>query len=460
MKIRTKLYISSGISVFLVLTLVLVVLITSNEISRETKELDLTENVLQSVSEIDILTSEYFLFQEERMEQQWRLKYNSMGVFINSPESYWDDDEEKEFVITINNDYMSLGSSFSDLVANYDAKKKLIQENSPLEEIKKSELIEERIISKMLVTSRSMISNSLKLSDFVKDELRESQELSRNLILIVSIILATILIFTSIFAAKRISDPIVKLTRSIEEITKGKLDIQLEGSNIFEIQSLTNSLDRILASLKLAILRIGTTKEEIGLGEAIKEKEKEIEDKYKLIVKNSSGMFYIGKQDWSAEIIANSELVCGYSIKDFSKKKVSWADLIYPKDKKIVFKQGSKLIRKPGSIIQRYRIIDKNKNVRTVEDRKTSVFKSGKLQGVYGIVYDITKQVKKNGRSNNPKEKSLFRKLSKKLVQEAYREKALYDKGEKLAKEINRKKNVAKKTINKKKKVKKTTKKR
>ena len=71
-----------------------------------------------------------------------------------------------------------------------------------------------------------------------------------------------------------VSNPIKKLTKNIDQITKGNLNINLEKSNIYEIQVLTNSLNRILASLKLAILRTGASKSELGLGEAIKAKEK------------------------------------------------------------------------------------------------------------------------------------------------------------------------------------------
>jgi len=88
--------------------------------------------------------------------------------------------------------------------------------------------------------------------------------------------------------SKRISKPIEKLTKNVNEIIRGKLDIQLEKNNIFEIQMLTNSLNRILASLKLAIYRTGASKESLGLStdEAVKAKE-QAEDKYKILYESS-----------------------------------------------------------------------------------------------------------------------------------------------------------------------------
>ncbi|MCK5043751.1 PAS domain S-box protein [Candidatus Pacearchaeota archaeon] len=92
------------------------------------------------------------------------------------------------------------------------------------------------------------------------------------------IILIIIIIIISFFISRAVSKPIKKLTSSVEEITKGSLEIQLEKSKIFEVQKLTDALNRILASLKLAILRTS---------EAVKSKE-ETENKYKILYETSN----------------------------------------------------------------------------------------------------------------------------------------------------------------------------
>ncbi|VVB57803.1 Methyl sulfide methyltransferase-associated sensor [Candidatus Anstonella stagnisolia] len=72
---------------------------------------------------------------------------------------------------------------------------------------------------------------------------------------------------------------ISKISSAVEAVTKGKFDVELEQSNIYEIQALTNSFNRVLASMKLAILRTGMSKEDMGIGEALRAK-KEAEDRY------------------------------------------------------------------------------------------------------------------------------------------------------------------------------------
>jgi PAS domain S-box-containing protein len=128
-----------------------------------------------------------------------------------------------------------------------------------------------------------------------------------------------------------------------------------------------------------------------------KEREKELEDseeKYRTLSGNIPGMIYRAKADWSAEFFSHSETVCGgYLIEDLKSGKIKWLDIIHPDDKQRVFDEGSELARKPGTLTQEYRILANDGSVRWVEDHKTSTFtKEGKLVGVDGVVFDITKR--------------------------------------------------------------------
>ena len=84
------------------------------------------------------------------------------------------------------------------------------------------------------------------------------------------IILVTFVV--SFFMSYFITRPIEILTRNINEISKGNLDVNLENSEIFEINNLTESLNRVLASLKLAIHKVGVKRGEI-FEETMKAKE-------------------------------------------------------------------------------------------------------------------------------------------------------------------------------------------
>jgi PAS domain S-box-containing protein len=119
-----------------------------------------------------------------------------------------------------------------------------------------------------------------------QEEVIEDTEQINSIIRYSSVVLILLGLILSIFIARFISRPLKKITLSVDEITKGKLDIQLEKSNVFEVHKLTDSLNRVLASLKLAVLRTGVSKGELGLEEAVEKKE-EAEKKYRILYESS-----------------------------------------------------------------------------------------------------------------------------------------------------------------------------
>jgi PAS domain S-box-containing protein len=110
---------------------------------------------------------------------------------------------------------------------------------------------------------------------------------------IASIFLGLILVITlavGFVISYFISMPLIKLTKNIDEISKGNLDVELEKSEINEINNLTASLDRVMASLKLAIYKVGLKKEEI-FEEVIKAKE-QAEEKFEILLKKIDGWIW------------------------------------------------------------------------------------------------------------------------------------------------------------------------
>ncbi len=134
-----------------------------------------------------------------------------------------------------------------------------------------------------------------------------------------------------IFISGRISGPIRKLTSDVEQITKGKLDIRLGSSNIDEIRSLNESLERILASLKLAVLRTGGKKEDFAIGEAIQAK-LEAEEKYKTLFNNAKDAIIIADPKTKRLVDANkaAEKLTGYARGELIMVN---ADKLHPEDR-------------------------------------------------------------------------------------------------------------------------------
>lgn len=80
------------------------------------------------------------------------------------------------------------------------------------------------------------------------------------LITVISMLIIGVILILILYSA--ITKPIKKITNTIEEISKGNFDVSLEKSNIVEINSLIESLNRIMTSMKRAVKRLDIKKED------------------------------------------------------------------------------------------------------------------------------------------------------------------------------------------------------
>ena len=100
-------------------------------------------------------------------------------------------------------------------------------------------------------------------------------------------IILVVIIIVSFIMSYLITMPLQKLTKNIDVISKGNLDVGLEKSEIYEINNLINSLKRVMVSLKLAIYKVGVIKEDI-FEETMKEKNA-AESRYTSLLKVADG---------------------------------------------------------------------------------------------------------------------------------------------------------------------------
>ena len=119
----------------------------------------------------------------------------------------------------------------------------------------------------------------------------------------------------------------------------------------------------------------------------------ESEGLLKALVNSVPGMVYKAFPDWSAKVFSGCTTLCGYSEEELDGRDNNWLSMVAPDDADAVFKEGSALCQKPQHLVQTYRIICKNGDIRWVEDRKASYFsENGEFLGIYGIVFDITER--------------------------------------------------------------------
>jgi len=207
----------------------------------------------------------------------------------------------------------------------------------------------------------------------------------------------------SLVIAHFITRPLAKLTKNIDEISKGNLDVQLEKSEIYEINKLTSSLNRVMTSLKLAIHKVGVKKGEI-FEETIKAKE-QVEEKYQSLLKNLDGwVCEIDGKGIHAGCSAKIYEALGYKPEEILGKSIF--DLMTPDGAKIMktkFSDSTKC-----SPIKNLELWLKHKNggkVCILLNADPVFDETGKFKGYRGIVHDITnyKNAKKTIENLNEK---------------------------------------------------------
>ncbi|MDH5710556.1 MAG: PAS domain S-box protein [Gammaproteobacteria bacterium] len=117
------------------------------------------------------------------------------------------------------------------------------------------------------------------------------------------------------------------------------------------------------------------------------------ESKYRTLSTNIPGMVYRGHKDWSVEFISNNEKLCGYSSEELQTSETNWLTLIHPDDRPRVTEESITITQKPATLVQQYRIVHKNGEIRWVSDHKQSLFIDGHFSGVDGVVFDITDRI-------------------------------------------------------------------
>jgi len=197
--------------------------------------------------------------------------------------------------------------------------------------------------------------------------------------------------FVSLAISYLITRPIEKLTENIDKISKGKLDVNIEGSEISEINNLTNSLNRVMISLKLAINKVGVKKAEI-FEEAVKAKES-VEQKNQDILNSIVGWAWEtdskGNYTFCSE---NINKLLGYSADEIIGK--SAFDFIIPEDvkkAKSVFYDVSKT-KKGIHNLENWMIKKNGEKLCMLTNAKPFFDDDGNLIGYRGVDTDITNQ--------------------------------------------------------------------
>lgn len=250
MKIVTRLTLLSLTFVVLIVVIGLLTVGTFSRINKEFTESYDANLLIKDVFELNIVTYQYIMHHEKRMQQQWRLKYDSFGKLLDRISRKEAHSECKPILASIMPDYKALGNLFSQLQANFARRKILIDGNRPKIEINMTAALEERLMTQTFMRAQKIVSGAFEVSDTIQKRINRFQQRT-NLIVLFSIIgFIALSICISFFAVKSITVPISMLVKGTEIVGTGNLEHKLSTETKDEIGQLSRAFDRMIENLK------------------------------------------------------------------------------------------------------------------------------------------------------------------------------------------------------------------
>ena len=247
MQIKTRLHLSSIISICLIAILVFVVVLSSSKIAEESRKYQLAHHIHLAVSQLDIITYEYLMHREKRMEQQWHSIYASTAGILAVAKG----EIEEKLVELVYADYNALGDLFPQVTANYDETQELIQEEATQEKIDVAVRLEKRLVAQLLIRSQSIITNASRLDEKSMADLVKTQELAKNLTLFLALVLVVTGVTTTLLVTRIISKSLAKLEKGAEIIGKGNFEYRIDMKRKDEMGRLATTFNRMTKDLKI-----------------------------------------------------------------------------------------------------------------------------------------------------------------------------------------------------------------
>ena len=243
MKIKTKLLISSILTILITIAIGVILFSTTQQLGEISEEGVLAEEILNGVFELNILTHDYLTYQEERAKVQWQLKSDTISELL--AEEKFETDEKQLILKRMRKNHDTLEPLFSQLVATYE-KQGLSEEESALHEE-----IEHKLTNQLYVNSLGMVSDASKLAELSHAQSQVARQRA-NVVVILLLVMMSSVISVNLFMFNRsVVNPITKFREGVEIIGTGDLDYRVGIDSDDEIGDLSRSFDGMSEKLKL-----------------------------------------------------------------------------------------------------------------------------------------------------------------------------------------------------------------
>ena len=232
MKIKTRIQISAILVICVVSAIGLTLFFMYQQENEALEQDTVAHEILEGAFELNILTGDYFLHQEERAQMQWYLKHDSLSELLKGLEL----GSEEQFIIDkIRQNHEDIGNVFSQLEASYEWQETTGEESE----------IRKMLMAQLSVKIHDMVSDATLLSKGAQESVKTAVQMTGLLVMIFSIVLAAGIGLNSFFLISSIAKPVAKLHHGVEMIENGHLDYKVGTSARDEIGKLSRSFDQM-----------------------------------------------------------------------------------------------------------------------------------------------------------------------------------------------------------------------
>ena len=266
MKIKKQIIISTAVSIGLALLVSVMLSIPIKHTNQTAQKYKTSNTLVQSVTDLIILTEEFLSYRYPRVEQQWQVSYDKIIAHISNDVNH----------------LTYLKPKLRELLQWFERIKSINKDmNGPSrgmalpDEISKAVILEARLSTNMRLTARSILRRILRDSQSTGDSFFESTNRTFWAIIGSLTILILIFAFNAYFTARRIFPPLEELIEKAGRIMNGDMKQKLkpgeEGSRIRagnEIGNLATTFENMNQKLFQSLYDLKNEVKERKLNEA------------------------------------------------------------------------------------------------------------------------------------------------------------------------------------------------
>ncbi|MBM4308176.1 MAG: PAS domain S-box protein, partial [Deltaproteobacteria bacterium] len=397
MKIKTKLQITTVVSLIVALVIGSILFFSAQQVNKAIEKDMAADEIIKGLFELNILTNEYLIHHEERAKTQWQLRHDSIKrlleeIKVKSP-------EKVVLLRRMRENHESIKTTFSQMVLNYesyrDGKSGVSQE------------LNEMLAGNLDVKSRYMVYDAYQLAQISSARVSTSQQRAYFLVVWFTLIIAVVVVTVSFSIHRGVLKPIRKLHEGTEIIGAGNLNYKVGTIAKDEVGQLSRAFDRMTIQLKESF--IGLEKEITEHKQAEEELNKYREHLEELVesraaeLKQSEERFRIAVESvsdliWEWDIVKGDltwfgkvDEMLGYEPGEFPRTLEAWEKVIHPDDQGRVMTILDQHLQTRKPYLEEYRVFKKDGSILYWFNSGTALWdEKGKAYKMIGAVSDIT----------------------------------------------------------------------